>query len=210
MLPAPAIKVGNIFYTRQRSTKITYISTFFMYSMAIICVFFISANNICLHCITKMNKLLHKLSCIICFITKSSSQLNPLLFSVFLSLPTYWLFMLFSLLLCFLLLSRHAIHLSLLWQWNLLWFVLYFNQIAAIVNNLLYQVVRLFGLFVIVVSLQRSGILSVYRQSIAAVVVEFTSDCLVVLSNCRHSIRSVLWNCRVIWSFCHYCFIEAF
>ncbi len=61
-----------------------------MYSTAIICVFFISANSICLHCTTKINKLLHKLSRMICFITKSSGQLNPPLFSIYFSPPTCW------------------------------------------------------------------------------------------------------------------------
>ncbi len=65
-----------------------------MYFTAIVYVFFISANTICLHRITKMNKLLHKLSRMICFITKSNSQLNPLLFSVFLAPSSCWPFML--------------------------------------------------------------------------------------------------------------------
>ncbi len=129
-----------------------------MYFTAIICVFFISANNIYLHRTTKMNKLLHKLSRMICFITKSSNHLNPLLFSVFLSPPTYWLFMLFSLSLCFFFFFCHTVHLLLLWQWNSLWVISYFSQIAAIVNGLLCQVVRLFGLSVVVALLRYSGV----------------------------------------------------
>lgn len=59
-------------------------SNFFMYFIAIIWVLFISLHNICLHCNTKINKLLHKLCCMICFITKSSNQLIPRLFRFFL------------------------------------------------------------------------------------------------------------------------------
>ncbi len=124
-----------------------------MYSTAIICAFFISANNICLHRTTKMNKLLHKLSCIIRFITKSSSQLNLLLFLVFLTPPTYWLFMLLSLPVCSFF-SRHLF--------------------------------------------------------IAAIAVEFVSDCLMFQSNCHHCIWFVISSCNVIWSFYYCCFIVAF
>lgn len=45
--------------------------------------FFISANTICLYCSIKINKLLHNLIYMICFIIKSSSQLNFLLISIF-------------------------------------------------------------------------------------------------------------------------------
>ncbi len=163
-----------------------------MCSTAIICVFFISANNICLHHIIKINKLLHKLNRMIHFITKSSSQLNPPLFSVFLTSPTCWLFILFSSPLCSLLLSPHA------------------GQIAAIVYGLLHQVVRLFSFSVVVALLQHSGVPSMCRQSIIAVAMEYALGCLVLLSNCHHYIHFISKDCRVIWSFGYCCFIAAF
>ena len=70
------------------------ISTFFMYFTAIIYVFFINANTICLHRTTKMNNLPNKLSCMNYYIIKSNSQLNPPFFSVFLIPSNYWVFML--------------------------------------------------------------------------------------------------------------------
>lgn len=123
------------------------IPTFFMYFTAIICIFFINANNIYLHCTTKINKLLHKLSCIIYYITKSNSQLNLPLFSVFLTPLSCWLFMLLSLPLYSFFFLSYTIHLMLLRQWNLLWVVLCFYQIAIIIYSLLHWVIKVIWFF---------------------------------------------------------------
>ncbi len=155
--------------------------------MAIIFVFFISANTICLHCTTKMNKLLHKLSHMICSIIKSSSQLNPLLFLIFLVLPSYWPFMLLlsplspSFALCrsfitalvvefalsrLVLPSNHRHHIpSISLSWKVIWSSCCYCFIAVIQS---------------IVLLRRSGALSVYRSSPAAVAMDFALDYLML------------------------------
>ncbi len=74
----------------------------------------------------------------------------------------------------------------------------------------LHRVIRLFSSPVIAALLRRFGVLSMCRLFLTAVVVEFASGCLVLLSNCRSYIWFDSLSCRVIQSFCYHCFIAAF
>ena len=183
-----------------------------MYFTAIICVFYISANDICLHRTTKIDKLLYKLSCMICYITMSNSYLNPPYFSVFFfstKLLAVYVVIIAFVFSDFLTLHRPPIaaivvesalgHLVLL-------FNCYHHIWSALLNCKIYLVF-------VVIAFVFSCSLALHHPPIAAAEVKSTLGCLVLLSNCCYCIRSALSSCKgylIFLSLLFCCGVSAF